>query len=110
MPAAILLMLAIVLEVAGTVSMKLSYGFTQLWPSLLMLLFYGAAFLSFVACISRIEISTAYALWTALGMLAISIIDILVFDSSLSLLKVLSFSIIVAGVVWLTLDKAERSE
>lgn len=110
MPAALLLLLAIVFEVAGTVSMKLSQGFTQLWPSLLMLLFYGTAFFSFVACISRIEISTAYALWTALGMLAISVIDILIFGSSLSWMKLISFITIVAGVVWLTLDKAEQQE
>jgi Small Multidrug Resistance protein len=35
----ILLAFAILLELAGTTSMKLSAGFTKLWPSILMFLF-----------------------------------------------------------------------
>lgn len=40
----IYLSLAIIFEVLGTVSMKLSNGFTKLVPSILLLLFYIGAF------------------------------------------------------------------
>ncbi len=108
MPAGFLMAIAICLEVLGTVCMKLSNGFTEVIPSILMLVFYGLGFLAFVACIARVQISIAYALWTAIGMVAISIIDILFFDAHLSSIKILAFVLISLGVIGLTLDPQKK--
>ncbi len=108
MPAGFLMAIAICLEVLGTVCMKLSNGFTEVIPSILMLLFYGFGFLAFVACIARVQISIAYALWTAIGMVAISIIDIIFFDAHLSSIKILAFVLISLGVIGLTLDPQKK--
>ena len=104
MPAGLLMSIAICLEVLGTVCMKLSDGFSEVIPSILMLVFYGLGFMAFVACIARIQISIAYALWTAIGMVAISLIDIVFFDAHLSGTKITAFVLISLGVIGLTLE------
>ncbi len=108
MPAGLLMSIAICFEVLGTVCMKLSDGFSAILPSVLMLVFYGLGFVAFVACIARVQISIAYALWTAIGMVAISIIDILFFDAHLSSLKIIAFILISLGVVGLTFEPAPK--
>ncbi len=102
----ITLLIAIFFEVIGTVCMKLSDGFSQWLPSLLMLLFYGLSFLAFVYSIKRIEISIAYALWTALGMLGITLFGFFFFNEEITLLKGGCLVIITLGVVGLTLDES----
>jgi small multidrug resistance pump len=47
------LVLAIVLEVAGTTSMKWSQGFTQTWPSVLMFLCYGLSLSALTTKVQR---------------------------------------------------------
>ncbi len=108
MPAVLLMAIAICFEVLGTVCMKLSYGFTEVLPSILMLVFYGLGFVAFVACIAKIQISIAYALWTAIGMVAISLIDILFFDSHLSNTKIIAFVLISLGVMGLTFEPQKK--
>lgn len=108
MPAGILMAIAICFEVIGTVCMKLSDGFNEILPSVLMLVFYGLGFVAFVACIAKVQISIAYALWTAIGMVAISIIDILFFDAYLSNMKIIAFILISLGVVGLTFEQQKK--
>lgn len=108
MPAGLLMAIAICFEVIGTVCMKLSDGFNMIWPSIFMLVFYGLGFVAFVACIAKVQISIAYALWTAIGMVAISIIDILFFDANLSNMKITAFVLISLGVVGLTFEPQKK--
>jgi len=92
---------AIVLEVAGTVSMKLSHGFSQALPSVLLFLFYGASFTCLNFALRTIEVSVAYAIWSALGLILVAAIGILVLRESASALKLASILLIVVGVVGL---------
>jgi small multidrug resistance pump len=92
---------AIVLEVAGTVSMKLSHGFSQALPSVLLFLFYGASFTCLNFALRTIEVSVAYAIWSALGLILVAAIGILVLRESASALKLASIVLIVVGVVGL---------
>jgi small multidrug resistance pump len=92
---------AIVLEVAGTVSMKLSNGFTQALPSVLLFLFYGASFTCLNFALRSIDVSVAYAIWSALGLILVAAIGILVLRESASALKIGSIVLIVLGVVGL---------
>ena len=92
---------AIVLEVAGTVSMKLSHGFSQALPSVLLFLFYGASFTCLNFALRTIDVSVAYAIWSALGLILVAAIGILVLRESASALKLASIVLIVVGVVGL---------
>lgn len=82
----IYLSLAIIFEVLGTVSMKLSNGFTKLVPSILLLLFYIGSLCFFLTLtLKYISVSIAYAVWSGMGIVLISMIGIFSFmNSSLS--------------------------
>ena len=92
---------AIVLEVCGTICMKLSQGFSKLTPSVLIFVFYGFSFAVFTLALKRIDLSFAYAVWAGLGVLLIGIIGILYFKEPISALKVFSMVLIISGVVGL---------
>ncbi|MCP3775743.1 multidrug efflux SMR transporter [Paenibacillus sp. MZ04-78.2] len=92
---------AIVLEIAGTISMKFSQGFTRLTPSILMVVFYLLAFTALNFSLKQIEVSVAYAIWSGLGTAVIAVIGYLYFNESMSLLKAGSIVLIILGVIGL---------
>ena len=97
------LFLAILLEVAGTTSMKFSVGFTKLIPSTLIFVFYTFSFVFLTLALKRLEISIAYAIWAGLGTLLIAVIGIFFFHESITLIKLISLGLIITGVVGLRL-------
>ena len=98
---------AIVLEVAGTTSMKLSQGFTRLVPSVLLFVFYAASFVALTFSLKKIEVSVAYAVWSGVGTALIAAIGIVIFRESANPLKFFSILLIIAGVVGLNLSGAK---
>jgi small multidrug resistance pump len=100
----IYMILAILFEVAGTTSMKFSEGFTKVWPSIFIFLFYALCFSVLTLALKTIEVSTAYAIWSGLGTVLIVTIGILWFNESVSLVKILSIVLIIIGVVGLQLN------
>ena len=55
---------AIVLEVAGTTSMKLSHGFTRPLPSVLLFVFYAVSLSLMTIAVKKIDMSVSYAIWS----------------------------------------------
>lgn len=100
----IFLALAIVLEVCGTTSMKFSEGFTRLWPSILIFVFYGMAFTCLTLALKTIDISVAYAIWAGIGTALIATIGIVYFRESLNVTKAVSIALIIVGVIGLNLS------
>lgn len=100
----IYLIFAIVLEVSGTTCMKLSQGFTKVTPSLLMFIFYGLSLGSLTLALKSIDVSIAYAVWSAVGTALIATIGILWFREPVSALKVFSLCLVIAGVIGLHLS------
>lgn len=101
------LAVAIVLEVAGTTSMKLSEGFTKLAPSVLLFVFYAASFVALTFALKRIEVSVAYAVWSGVGTALIAAIGILYFREAATVLKLVSILLIIVGVVGLNFNGAK---
>ncbi len=97
------LLLGIALEVTGTVSMKLAAGFTRLTPSFAVFLFYGLSLVAVTLALRGIQISTAYAVWSAVGTAAIATIGYIAFREPLTPARLTSFSLIILGVVGLNL-------
>jgi small multidrug resistance pump len=93
-----LLAVAIVLEVAGTTCMKLSHGFTRPVPSVAMFGFYGLAFACNTFATKTLDLSITYAVWSGVGTVATACIGILYFKEAATALKLVSISLIVAGV------------
>jgi small multidrug resistance pump len=103
----LILACAIVLEVAGTTSMKLSEGFTKLVPSVLIFVFYAASFTALTFALKKIEMSVAYAVWSGVGTVLIVLIGVFYFSETLNSLKAISILLIIAGVVGLNLSGAK---
>ena len=92
---------AIVLEIAGTTSMKQSHGFTRTLPSVLIFVFYALSFALMTVAVKRIDMSVSYAIWSGVGTATIALIGVLGFRESLTLAQVGSIVLIIAGVVGL---------
>ncbi len=102
----IILGVAIILEVSGTVSMKLSDGFSKLWPSIFIFIFYAASFVALTFAIKKIDISVAYAIWSGVGTALIAVVGILYFKEAATMLKFASIFLIIAGVVGLKIGSS----
>jgi|SRR3712207_686766 small multidrug resistance pump len=92
-------MLAIVAEVAGATSIKLSEGFTWLLPSVAIFGFYGLSLGMLSLALKEIDLSFAYAVWSGVGMALIATLGILWFREPMGALKMVSLGLIVIGVV-----------
>jgi len=95
------LILAIILEVAGTTSMKLSEGFSKLIPSLLIFIFYGLCFTALTFALKKIDVSIAYTVWAGIGTTLIVTVGILYFKEPATALKIISIGLIIIGVIGL---------
>ncbi len=101
------LFMAIVLEVAATIFMKLSNGFSKVAPTLIMALLYGISFFPLAIALKKMDVSTVYAVWSAVGTALVTMAGMFLFKESMSALKVFAIALIVVGVV--TLNLTERS-
>ena len=98
------LVLAILTEVAGTISMKLTEGFTKLVPSVSMVIFYILSLGLLGLALKKMDVSVVYAVWSGLGVAFIATIGVLWFQEPITALKLSSLALIVVGVVGLNLS------
>lgn len=97
------LILAIILETVGTTFLKISNGFSILLPSIGTVISYIFCFLFLSYSLKTIDISVAYAIWGAFGILLVSTIVMIFFHESITLLKVVSILLIILGTAGLKL-------
>ncbi|MFN8577602.1 MAG: multidrug efflux SMR transporter [Candidatus Sericytochromatia bacterium] len=95
------LILAIMFEVAGTIAMKLSEGFTKLTPSILLFIFYAISFAFVTISLKKIDMSITYAVWSGLGTAMITIIGIYYFKEPATIMKFASIGLIILGLIGL---------
>jgi len=99
----ILLFVAILLEVAGITSMKLSRGFAELVPSIAVPVFYVLSAAAVILALKRLDLSVTYAIWSGVGTALAALIGIAYFREPLTLIKVASLALVILGVVGLSL-------
>jgi len=99
---------SILLEVAGTTSMKLSEGFTRIVPAILVFIFYSLSFAIFSVALKKIDVSVAYAIWAGVGTALITLIGVLYFKESANFFKIACIGLIIIGVVGLNLSGAKH--
>ena len=73
-PGYIYLTIAIIAEVIATSALKASSEFTKLGPSLIVALGYSVAFYMLSLCLKDIPVGIAYAIWSGLGIVLITLI------------------------------------
>ena len=94
---------AIALEVAGTTLLQASQQFTRPWPTAGMAVCYGLAFYLLSIALRQMPVGIAYAIWSGLGVVLISIIGAVAFRQRLDPPAVAGLTMIVGGVVVINL-------
>jgi small multidrug resistance pump len=95
---------AIVLEICGTTSLKLSEGFTRIAPTGAVVVCYAASFALSSLALRGIDLSVAYAIWSGVGTAIMAAIGIAWFGEPAGAWKLLSLALIVLGVAGLHLS------
>ena len=93
------LAIAIVFEVVGTSFLQQSQQFTRPLPTALTVVCYAGAFYFLSLALKTMPVGIAYAIWSGLGIVLISLIGLFVFKQSLDLAAVIGLGLIVAGVI-----------
>lgn len=93
------LALAILFETIGTSFLQASQQFTRLLPSVAVLFFYAISFYLLSLVLKVMPVGIAYAIWSGLGIVLITLIGWVVFKQSLDLPAVIGLSLIIVGVI-----------
>lgn len=97
---------AIASEVVGTLALKASNGFSRPLPSAVVVLGYVASFWLLALVLRELPVGLVYAVWSAVGIVAVAALGAVLFGESLSSLRIVAIIVIVAGVVLLELAPA----
>ena len=89
---------AIVAEVIATSALKASAGFTRLGPSAIVVLGYGTAFYCLSLTLQSLSVGVAYAIWSGLGIVLVTIASYVLYRQSVDLPALIGMALIVAGV------------
>lgn len=98
-----LLAAAIVLEVLATSLLKASDGMSRWLPACGALLLYGVCFYLLALVMRSIPTGIAYAIWSGVGIVLISVIGLVVFKQRLDAPAVIGITLICAGVLVINL-------
>src|SRR5262245_40877310 len=99
----LLLLAAILFEVAGITSMKLSRGFAEPLPSIAVPVFYVLSAAAVILALKRLDLSVTYAIWSGVGTALAAMIGVVYFREPLTALKLASLALVVLGVAGLSL-------
>jgi len=91
----------IVVEVIGTMSLKLSDGFSNVFYSVLSLSCFGMALFCIARAAQFIDLSIAYAIWSGVGIILITLGSMVIFDEKMTPAKAAFMGLIIIGVVGL---------
>ncbi len=93
------LSIAIIAEVIATSALKASEEFTQLGPSILVIVGYGAAFYFLSLVLKTIPVGIAYAIWSGIGIALITIVGAIFFKQIPDIPAIIGMVLIISGVV-----------
>ncbi|KAB1454646.1 DMT family transporter [Vibrio panuliri] len=93
------LSIAIIAEVIATGALKYSQEFTKLVPSIVVVVGYGIAFYFLSLVLKTIPVGIAYAIWSGLGVVLISLVGVVLFKQKLDWPAIAGMALIVSGVV-----------
>lgn len=99
MKAGFFLFIAIVFEIIATTFLKKSEGFTKLIPTIITIIGYVGAFYFLSHTLKTIPVGIAYAIWSGVGIVLISLVGMFVFKQVPDLPTIIGMVLIIAGVV-----------
>lgn len=99
----LLLFIAIICETIATSALKSSAEFTRIIPSIITVVGYVGAFYFLSLTLSTIPLGLAYAMWSGIGIILITLVGIFAFKQIPDFPAIAGLSLIVAGVVIINL-------
>lgn len=93
------LILAIIFETVATSALKAAEGFSRPWPSVVVVVGYAAAFYLLALTLRSIPVGLAYAIWSGVGIVLVTLAGWLLYGQKLDIPALLGIVLIVAGVV-----------
>jgi len=103
------LSIAILAEVIATSALKAAEGFTRLTPSLIVIFGYGTAFYSLSLTLRTMQVGTAYAIWSGVGTVLISIFAWFFYNQKLDAASIAGMALIISGVVIIKFFSSQAS-
>jgi quaternary ammonium compound-resistance protein SugE len=108
-----ILVLASAFEVAFALGLKMTHGFTRMWPSVLTVVAAVASFVLLSQALRALPVGTGYAAWTGIGAVGSAVLGIVLLGEPRDAVRIASLALIVAGVIGLRLstpeDRPERA-
>ena len=102
----LILFLAGLLETVWAVGLKYTEGFSRLWPSVMTLAAMAASVWLLSVAVKTLPLGTAYAVWTGIGAVGTVLVGIALFHKPVTVSRLLSVGLIVAGIIGLKLFSA----
>ena len=95
----IVVLIAGLMETGWALGLKYSEGVTRLWPSVVTVVLALGSFWLLSLTLRMIPVGLAYAIWSGLGIVLISLIGWRVFGQALDLPAMIGLALIIAGVM-----------
>mgnify|MGYP001511965150 FL=1 len=106
----LLLVASGLMEIVWAYTMKLSHGFTVLWPSIITIVILTVSFFMLAKAVNVLGIGLSYAVFTGIGVVGTTLISIFVLDEGASPLKLISLGFLIVGILGLKLCDKEGEE
>jgi len=99
----VLLIVAGLLEIGWAIGLKYTQGFTRPWPSVLTLAAMVASVVLLGIAMKSLPVGTSYAVWVGVGAVGTAILGMVLFAEPVTAGRLISLSLILAGIVGLKL-------
>jgi len=94
-------------ECGWAIGLKYTDGFTKIGPSILTALSMVASVWLLSTAMKSIPVGTAYAIWTGIGAVGVSILGMMLFGESKDTMRILCLLLIVSGIIGLKLASSD---
>jgi len=95
------LIIAILFEVCGTTSMRLSNGLTKFIPSVMVFVCYAISFIFATMATKYLKLAIMYAIWSGVGIAAITFVDLTIFHEKINFVEIIGIVLILVGSIML---------
>ena len=99
----IVLFIAGMFEVAWSVGLKYSHGFSRLWPSVFTVATMTLSFVYLSFALKKLPLSVSYAVWTGIGIAGTAVLGVFLFGEAMNAQKAVCIALILAGIAGLRL-------
>lgn len=106
----ILLLLAIISEVIGTLTMKWASASGERTGYIFMLSMITLSYIFLTFAVRRIPLGVAYAMWEGIGIVLITLFSIFLFGESLSPMKAAGLLTLIVGITLIKLGTVTAKE